>query len=127
MKREGRMARTAATDPPEPDAKAFHYLDSYADTLYEELEKLSKKSPTLEMSVMATGRVNRAISDARKMLERHDPYADQLKEFVEDGTHPEVRDAVLVLREVRAALYRLDQRFKLSEKYRRLSPHGGDY
>jgi hypothetical protein len=57
------------------------------------------------MSDLATERVNRAIRDAKKLL-TEDRYLADLHEFVPAGDNPEVRDALLVLREIKEAAYR---------------------
>src|SRR4051812_37773674 len=85
-----------------PDPTNLARLSSFADGLYEEMDKLSKKAPSATVSDLALGRINRAIKDMRDLLAAHDPYVAEIKEFVAAGTNPEVRDAVLVLQEIRA-------------------------
>jgi len=81
-------------------------LQSYVEGLYDETDKLSKKAPSSATSDLATDRVNQAIRDARELLGQQDRYVRELKEFVPAGQNPEVRDALLILREIRQALER---------------------
>lgn len=111
------MARRK-TGPGAPDAAAWHRLQSFAGTLYEEMDKLAKKAPASRLSDLATERVNRAIREAKELMSQHDPYMADIAEFVPAGDNPEVRDAVLVLGEIRSALKRLDEAFKLERKIR---------
>jgi hypothetical protein len=86
----------------------FGDLQSFVDGLYDEMDKLSKKAPSALLSDLATARVNRAIADAREIFEGSDRYVADLREFVAAGLNPEVRDALLVLREIRQALDRAE-------------------
>jgi hypothetical protein len=94
--------RKAAT----PTKDDWKRLTSFADAIYEEMDKLAKKSPREPMSDLAMNRVNRAIRDTKKLLGAWDDYVDDIAEFVAAGDNAEVRDAVLVLAEIRAALER---------------------
>jgi hypothetical protein len=98
-----------------PDSKAWAALKSFTQGLYEEMDKLQKKAPSAGLSDLATKRVNRAIKDAKDLMEEHDSYVTELSEFVPAGDNPEVRDAVLVLREILQALERLDDKFHLAD------------
>ena len=98
-----------------PDPNSWAALKSFAQGLYDEMDKLQKKAPSSGLSDLATKRVNRAIKDAKELMEAHDSYVTELSEFVPAGDNPEVRDAVLVLREILQALERLDDRFHLSD------------
>jgi hypothetical protein len=101
------MAKTKSSPKPSaPDPALVRRLSSFADALYEEMDKLSKKAPSAAVSDLALGRINRAIRDMRALLSAHDPYVAEIKEFVPAGTNPEVRDAVLVLQEIRAGIAR---------------------
>ncbi len=81
-------------------------IESFVEGLYEELDKLCKKAPAGSLSDLATDRVNRAVRDTVGFLGEYDGYVRDLREFVPAGSNPEVRDAVLVLREIRQALSR---------------------
>ena len=98
-----------------PDSSSWSALKSFTQGLYEEMDKLQKKAPSAGVSDLATKRVNRAIRDAKELMGEHDAYISELSEFVPAGDNPEVRDAVLVLREILQALERLDDRFRLSD------------
>lgn len=103
-----------------PDAQVWNRLTSFTEGLYEELDKLAKKAPSSPLSDLATQRVNRAIRDAKELMASYDPYIAELAEFVPAGENPEVRDAVLVLKEIRQALERLNQAYGLWSEARGL-------
>jgi hypothetical protein len=105
-----------AAEPPNPEGWAR--LESFVDGLYDELDKLSRKNPIQNMSSLATSRVNRAIRDARTLMDAHDDYIADLREFDPKSAYNTVRDGVLVLREIRQGLARLDERFDLSAAIR---------
>ncbi len=98
-----------------PDQKLWAALKSFTQGLYDEMDKLQKKAPSAGLSDLATKRVNRAIKDAKELMGTYDSYVSELSEFVPAGDNPEVRDAVLVLREILQALERLDDRYNLSD------------
>ena len=106
------MATRRKADPPNPEVWAR--LESFVEGLYEEMDKLSKKDPAQYMSSLAKTRVNRAIRDARSLMAAHDEYIADLREFDPERQYDQVRDAVLILREIRQGLTRLDERFDLS-------------
>jgi len=82
-------------------------LSSYVDGMYGELDKLARKSPREEIPDLALTRVNRAIRDAKAVMTGFDEYVPDLAELVAAGDNPEVRDAVLVLGEIKTALERV--------------------
>jgi hypothetical protein len=82
------------------------------------MDKLAKKAPSAPVSDLALSRVNRAIKQAKELLAPFDIYAAELAEFVPAGGNAEVRDALLVLREITQALKRVDERFKLGGQAR---------
>lgn len=98
-----------------PDHDIWLALRSFTQGLYDEMDKLQKKAPSAQLSDLATKRVNRAITDAKALMSAHDPYIFELAEFVPAGENPEVRDAVLILREILQGLERLDHKFHLSD------------
>jgi hypothetical protein len=98
------------TEPPNPEKWAR--LTSFVEGTYDELDKLSKKDSTQGVSSLAKQRVNRAIRDARDLMAGHDDYIADLVEF-DAKTALLVRDAVLVLREIKQGLDRIDDRFDL--------------
>lgn len=97
----------------EPDKETWKALTSFVGALYEEMDKLAKKSPREPVSDLAMSRINRAIRDTRSLLGPHDAYVSDLAEFVAAGENAEVRDAVLVLSEIKAALERARIKFQL--------------
>lgn len=92
---------------PEPDAHEWSDLSSFVHGLYMEMDKLAKKAPSSQISDLAQDRVNRAIREANAMAAGHDKYVADLVEFVAAGDNTEVRDALLVLREIEEGLERL--------------------
>ena len=110
------MARTKPKPPPGPDRDAWAYQTSVINSFYVELDKLSKKAPASPLSDLATQRVNRAIRDAKALMGAWDPYMADLAEFVPAGVNPEVRDALLVVAEIRSGLERLRSSFKLGDR-----------
>jgi len=82
------------------------------------MDKLAKKAPSAAVSDLAMNRVNRAIKQAKELIGPFDIYAAELAEFVPAGENPEVRDALLVLREITQALQRVDEKFKLGRQLR---------
>ena len=99
--------------PQGPDPQAWEDLTSHVHGLYDEMDKLAKKNPSAALSELATKHVNRAIRDAKAMMAAHDTYMADLAEFVAAGDNPEVRDTVLVLREIEQGLSRLNAQFGL--------------
>lgn len=91
-------------------------LRSYVIPLYDEMDKLAKKAPSSTLSDLATQRVNRAISDARDLMAASDKYIAEIAVFVPAGQNPEVRDAVLMLREVKQGLIRYNTKFHLQRQ-----------
>src|SRR4051812_28038718 len=85
--------------------KRFRILQSVSQSLYDELDKLSKKSPSHPLSDLALASVNEVIQEAKEVLSE-DPWAIKAKQFVPAGDNPEHRDAVLILGQLRAALAR---------------------
>ena len=92
-----------------PNRDSLNALRSFTRGLYDETDKLAKKAPSSQLSDLATKRVNKAIADAKALMDEYDPYIPELDEFVPAGENPEVRDAVLVLREILNALNRVQK------------------
>lgn len=80
-------------------------IASALDALYEEFDKLSKKSPRERLTELALENVNAAIVDAKSLLVG-DRYADRVKEFIAAGETPPYSDVVLVLGTLRSAVAR---------------------
>ena len=99
-----------------PDQNAWYALRGFTKGLYDEMDKLAKKAPSSQLSDLATQRVNRSIAESKMLMASHDPYVADLSEIVPAGENPEVRDAVLVLREILDAIDRLDEIFSLDDR-----------
>lgn len=98
------------------DPEEWYSLDSFVDGLYEEMDKLARKAPGVPLSDLATQHVNKAIKQAKALGAGHDEYIAGLAEFVPAGDNPQVRDAVLVLKEIQKGLARLNARYSLQTK-----------
>lgn len=83
-------------------------LKSVSAGLYEEIDKLAKKSPADEISTMALEHVNDLIRESKE-LSPQDLYMQRCKVFVAAGNNPQHRDVVLVLRQVRQGLDRFSE------------------
>ncbi len=95
----------------ENKTKKRQLLDSVSLGLYEEIDKLSKKAPSEPVTSLVLNQVNDVIRET-KLLAVDDPYIQRLNEFVAAGDNPEHRDAVVVLRQIRQGLQRLEQSLK---------------
>lgn len=84
-------------------------LQSVSAGLYEELDKLAKKSPADEISPLGLEHVNELIRDAKE-LSPDDLYMQRCKVFVAAGDNPQHRDVVMVLRQIRQGLDRFNER-----------------
>jgi hypothetical protein len=89
-------------------AKDLGLLESVASGLYDEVDKLSKKSPADPATDLLVDQVNEFIQDA-KLLMTNDAYVQRQKLFVPAGDNPQHRDVLLVLRQVRQGLTRFKQ------------------
>ncbi|MDQ4125716.1 MAG: hypothetical protein M3134_08980 [Actinomycetota bacterium] len=85
----------------------YRWLDSEIENLYREFDKLTKKSPAIQITNLALQNVNAAISDAKAFLSG-DKSVDRITEFVAAGENPVNSDVLLVLSKLRAALRRLE-------------------
>jgi len=82
-------------------------LQSVSAGLYEEFDKLAKKSPADEISPLGLEHVNELIRDAKE-LSPDDLYVQRCKVFVPAGDNPQHRDVVMVLRQIRQGLDRFN-------------------
>lgn len=80
-------------------------LQSVSLGLYEEIEKLCKKAPAESLTDLALQQINDVIRDTKEMVTA-DIYVQRLNEFVAAGDNPELRDALMVLRQIRTGLER---------------------
>src|SRR6266699_2816749 len=99
----------AANEKIAKSGKEAESLLNFADSLYEEIDKLSKKAPTEPLTDLALQQVNDAVREA-KVLGAEDSTLRRVKEFVPAGDNPQHRDVVLVLRLVRAGLAEVQKR-----------------
>lgn len=83
-------------------------LLTFANGLYDEIDKLSKKAPAEPLTDLALQQVNDAIREA-KALGSEKNTLRRVKEFVAAGDNPQQRDAVITLRLVRAGLEELQE------------------
>lgn len=91
--------------------KKRQLLDSVSLGLYDEIDKLSKKAPAEPVTALVLSQVNDVIRETKQLAE-DDSYIQRLNEFVAAGDNPEHRDAVVVLRQIRQGLQRLEQHLK---------------
>lgn len=80
-------------------------LQSVSEGLYEEVDKLAKKSPADQISSLVLGQVNDLIRESKDLVS-NDPFMRRYNEFVPAGDNPEHRDVVVVLRQIRQGLDR---------------------
>jgi len=84
-------------------------LMSTTNALYEEIDKLNKKAPAMEISELTLQRVNKVIKSIKEFMEpEKDDFVDEIQEFISAGNMPEYRDVVLVLGQLRAGLTRYE-------------------
>ena len=95
-------------------AKERHaLLVSVAEGLYDELDKLAKKWPSMPATERQVAKVNKLLGAVRKLLsDEGDEFANGLEDFVAAGDPPETRDVVLVLREAKDALDRFEDEYE---------------
>jgi predicted nuclease with TOPRIM domain len=87
-------------------------LENVANGLYQELDKLARKWPSMSITELQLNKVNKLLAAVRQLVaDDGDEFADGLEDFVPAGDMPETRDAVLVLREARDALQRFARRY----------------
>lgn len=91
--------------------KQLELLTSAVKGHYEEMDKLSKKAPAEKVTDLALGEVNYTIEETKKLLEE-DVFIQRLNVFVAAGDNPELRDVVLVLRQLLQGLARYDANLK---------------
>jgi hypothetical protein len=84
-------------------------LESVAEGLYDEFDKLAKKWPSMPATARQVAAVNKLLGAVRDLLsDEGDEFADGLEDFVAAGDPPETRDVVLTLREAKDALARFE-------------------
>ena len=80
-------------------------MENVALGLYDEIDKLTKKAPAEPVTDLALESLNYIISET-KAIARADVYVDRIKIFVAAGNNPQLRDAIIVLRQLRDGLKR---------------------
>lgn len=90
------------------NSKKLGLLTSVAIGLYEEADKLSKKAPAERVTDLMLEQVNDVIRETKELI-TNDTYVQRLNEFVAAGDNPELRDVVVVLRQLRQGMQRYEQ------------------
>jgi hypothetical protein len=89
-------------------SKKLSLLTSVAVGLYEETDKLSKKAPAERVTDLMLEQVNDVIRETKELI-TDDTYVQRLNEFVAAGDNPELRDVLVVLRQLRQGMQRYEQ------------------
>lgn len=85
----------------------YRQLLSVAEVLREEQDKLNRKWPEMIVSDLLVSRTNKVITEVKDLLAPEgDSFVETTETFVAAGDNPEIRDVVLVLAEICAALER---------------------
>lgn len=88
-------------------------LASVVHALYDEVDKLSRKWPTMPITPLTLEKTNRAIAAVKDLLKNEgDDFAEDIAIIVPAGDLPETRDTVLILRQVQAALNRFERKYE---------------
>ena len=80
-------------------------LQSVAEGLYSEIDKLAKKSPADQVTNLLLTQVNDIIREA-KQLTPDDPFMKRYSEFVAAGDNPEHRDVIVIVKQIQQGLLR---------------------
>ena len=102
--------------------KRYEALKTIVDALYDEVDKLSRKKPDDPVTQLYLDRTNRIVGQVKSLLREDAEIAgesddlvaditDDLRTLVPAGDMPERQDVLLVLRETKAALDRLEARY----------------
>lgn len=88
-------------------------LESFVDGIYTELSKLSIKWPTQPVTKLTLDQANRAICDLKELMSgENDAFINEINEFLPAGDMPEARDVVLVLKQIKQALDRMETKHR---------------
>jgi len=88
-------------------------LTSAAAGIYDEIEKLNRKWPTVPVTPRMVARTNKLLGEIRDLLkDDEDGFIDGLEDIVPAGDQPETRDVVLILREAKDALDRFGNKYQ---------------
>ncbi len=88
------------------ERRALESLKSVALGLYDEVDKLVKKSPVDLITPLVLEQVNGVIVEAKE-LGKQDSHMQKLVPFVAAGDNPEQRDVLVILRLVKQGMERL--------------------
>ncbi len=120
---EEARAQAEAEDKAERELRAYNerlrtsrekhrQLVSAADGIYDEIDKLSRKWPTVPVTERMVARTNKVLTETRALFaDEPDMFIDGLDDIVSAGNPPETRDVVLILREARDALTRYEAKY----------------
>ncbi|GCE16758.1 hypothetical protein [Dictyobacter kobayashii] len=90
-----------------------HQIESVVFALYEEVDKLSRKWPTMPITQLTLNKTNKVIKSFKDLLKNEDDdFAEDINEIIPAGDLPEMRDLVLILSQVRAALGRFENKYQ---------------
>lgn len=95
--------------------RTYSQLDSVSHGLYDEIDKLSKKSHVGLLTDLALTRVNDTIRVAKELMD-DDVYIAKINQFVPAGENPSHGDAVVDLRQIRQGLSRYNDDMASNEK-----------
>ena len=106
----------------EQDSEQRDLLESVAQGLYEETDKLCKKAPGEQVTELLLEQVNQVIGETKGLI-KDDAYVQRMNQFVPAGDRPEHRDVVVILRMVLQALKRFESHLQKAkpEAERRLN------
>ena len=114
MEREQEMARAEQIEELQEE---HSQLESFVIGIYEELSKLNVKWPTLPVSQLQLEQTNRVIRRLKEIMrDEDDLFVQDINEFVPAGNMPEARDVVLVLRQVKQTLGRMEAKYRRTWK-----------
>lgn len=84
-------------------------LVNVTDGLYDEVDKLARKWPSMAATDRTVARINKCLAAIRQLFAgEDDDFIDGLEEIVPAGDPPEYRDLVMILREAKDALARFE-------------------
>lgn len=90
---------------------SYQLVDSELQGIYDEIDKLCKKAPNEPVTTLQLGIVNRLIEKIKRLFEA-DKILKEISIFVAAGDNPEYRDVLTVLRQLRQALNRFEQKYR---------------
>ncbi len=92
--------------------QTYIQLESVTLSLYEEVDKLSRKWPVMPITQLMLDKTNKVIRTLKDLLKNEeDDFAKDITEIIPAGDLPENRDIVLILGQIRAALKRFERTY----------------